>query len=85
MGLFTAKKAEPTLAEIHAAAELRASQALNLFHAIAGDLHAAAEQQADVAAQAQDQINQLTALRDAAAAANAAKVRQAQAVVQLVS
>lgn len=74
-----------TLHDLHAEAGSLAAAALNVFHSVADDLNRAALSHQAVADQAQEQIDQHTALRDAAAAAADNAVRQAEAVRTLVS
>lgn len=74
-----------TLHELHAKAGALASAALDVFRSVADDLDRAALAHQSVATDAQEQIDQHAALRDAAQAAADAATRQAEAVRGLVS
>lgn len=74
-----------TLHDLHAEAHGLAAAALNVFHAVADDLNRAALSHQDVADRAQAEIDQHTALRDAAKTAADNAARQAEAVRTLVS
>jgi hypothetical protein len=91
MGWFK-KNVEPTLDEIHEAAERLAEDALGFFHTAVYTLQDAAGQHNEVAAKAQTQADELAAKAEAlttlsisAKDAAAAKLRQADAIANLVS
>lgn len=73
-----------TLHDLHAEAGSLAAQALNVFHAVAEDLHRAALSHHEVADQAQEVADQHLALVASAREAADQATRQAQAVSNLV-
>lgn len=74
-----------SLADAHYAADALGKRAIDVFHALADDLHSAADQHNAVVVQAQAQIDELTDLRDNADDAAVEKRRQAYAITSLVS
>jgi hypothetical protein len=79
-----ALRKQQTLHDLHAQADRVASAALNVFHSVVDDLHRAALAHEQVADDAQAQIDNLTALRDAAKVAADQRTKQAEAVANLV-
>jgi hypothetical protein len=79
-----ALRKQPTLHDLHDQADRVAGAALNVFHSVVEDLHRAALTHQQVADDAQAQIDNLTALRDAAKVAADKRTKQAEAVANLV-